>query len=88
MRTNTTNISKETQIEFIRNGFCGCQRDTENSVRAELRFIRRTVKIDQAKIECALIGGIEPQKRRSDNAIDIRDSPLDAFAKKTIAPIA
>ncbi len=49
------------------------ERGAEDRVRAEPRLRRRPVELDQRAVDLALVGGVEPDERVRDLAVDVGD---------------
>ncbi len=64
------------------------QRDAEDRVGAEAALVGGAVELDHLRVEPALVGRVEPCKRRGDLAVDVGDRLRDALAGPGLAAVA
>lgn len=73
-------LTVQRQSPLRRCGLCRSKRYREQRVRAHEGLVRRTVELDQTRVEGGLFGGIEPVHGVGDLAVDMADGIAHAFA--------
>ena len=64
------------------------ERRSEDRVRAEPRLRRRAVERDERAVDAALVGGVEPEERVGDLAVDVADRAGDPLPQPGVAAVA
>jgi hypothetical protein len=82
------NVTVERQVGGHRSGFGDRQRNAENRVGAEARFVRRAIKLDHRRVDFDLVFSIETKQLFADIRVDVIDRLGDALALVGVATIA
>ena len=64
------------------------ERRSEDRVRAEPRLRRGAVERDERAVDAALVGGVEPEERVGDLAVDVADRAGDPLPQPGVAAVA
>ncbi|ABC63239.1 probable phosphopyruvate hydratase [Erythrobacter litoralis HTCC2594] len=83
VRGDAADIGPQRHATRSRRSLGDRQAGAEDSIRAKLRLVRRTVEIEHHCIDIALIFGVEAQQRVGDRRVDRIDRPCDALAEIT-----
>ena len=89
IRGRPAKIPKQRQPDTHRRRARNGKRNPEDRVRAEVRFVRRSVELDQLRVDVALCGRVLAFERRAEHLVDGAHGLLHAFAVVArLVPIA
>src|SRR5688572_12863300 len=80
MRVRPSQIAEQSEPELVGSGMRYRERDTQDGVGAELRFVVGAICIAQNGVDVALVESVAAQQSRPDQVLDVRHGGPDALA--------
>ena len=79
-RARSAEVAVERQPDSLGRSVRGRQADSEERVGAELRLVRRAVKVDEQPVEADLVESVDPEQLRPDRVVDVAHGRQHALA--------
>ena len=88
MGVGAAEVLPERKLALGRSRLGAGQRNTEQRVGTQASLVGRAVKIQQARVELFLLGGVDPEDRGGDLTVDVCNRLRDALTAPFRAAVA